>query len=303
MAFLKFALNAGKSSFKASVAQTAGWLDQDGDVAAFLKDEPEKTWHLATRSEMYDLCMLGDLAMTGLVNYVPDADTLLALPPEDLGMILLPLVQAERTRNVTKSHFTTPIANANSPGYPDNKRGAVFYAIEEAWQWLLNEGPLMVAPDQPNGYFCLTRKGANLKGAADIEAYRLGNLLPVGLLHPRIAEKVRPMFLRGDYDVAVFQAFKDVEIAVRKAAGLTDSNIGRKLMHTAFRPEDGALQIGEADAGEQVGLMELFSGAIGYCKNPASHRAPGYNHVEAAQLIAFASFLLSQVEEILTSRT
>jgi len=35
---------------------------------------------------------------------------------------------------------------------------------------------------------------------------RHGNILPVGLLHPRLAEKVRPMFLRGDYDVAVFQA-------------------------------------------------------------------------------------------------
>jgi uncharacterized protein (TIGR02391 family) len=245
----------------------------------------------------------GRWAMTGLIGYLPNADALVALRPEDLGMILLPLIQAERTRNVTKSTFEVPLFNANSPGYPDGKRGPVFYAIAEAWQWLLNEGLLMVAPDQPNGYFCLTRKGANLKGTADIEAYRHGNILPVGLLHPNIAEKVRPMYMRGDYDVAVFQAFKDVEIAVRKAAGLSDSDIGKKLMHTAFRPEGGALTVIEADTGEQVGLMELFSGAIGYCKNPASHRSPGYNHVEAAQLIAFASFLLGQVEEIVASRT
>lgn len=241
--------------------------------------------------------------MAGLIDYLPNADALLALPPEDLGIILLPLVQAERTRNVTKSHFEVPPFNGNNPGYPDSKHGLVFYAIAEAWQWLLNEGLLMPAPDQPNGYFCLTKKGANLKVAADIEAYRLGNILPVGLLNPRIAEKVRPMFMRGDYDVAVLQAFKDVEIAVRKAAGLSDSDIGRKLMQTAFRPEDGSLTIVGADKGEQVGLMDLFSGAIGYCKNPASHRSPGYNHIEAAQLIAFASFLLNQVEEIVASRS
>jgi hypothetical protein len=108
--------------------------------------------------------------MAGLIDYLPSADSLLALPPEDLGMILLPLVQAERTRNVTTSHFDVPLFNANSPEYPNNKRSAVFYAIAEAWQWLLNEGLLMVAPDQPNGFFCLTRKGANLKGTADIEA-------------------------------------------------------------------------------------------------------------------------------------
>ena len=155
----------------------------------------------------------------------------------------------------------------------------------------------MVAPDQPNGFFCLTRKGANLKDAGAIEAYQYGNVLPVGLLHPRIAEKVRPLFMRGDYDVAVFQAFKDVEIAVRKAAGLSDSHIGKKLMQAAFQPETGPLTLIAADKGEQVGMMELFSGAIGYCKNPASHRSPGFDYIEAAQLIVFASYLLSQVDE------
>jgi uncharacterized protein (TIGR02391 family) len=241
--------------------------------------------------------------MAGLVEYLSSADAFLALPPEDLGMILLPLVQAERTRNVTKSDFEMPLFNANSPAYPQHMRGPVAYAMAEAWQWLLNEGLLMVSPDQPNGYFCLTRKGENLKGSADIEAYRHGNLLPIGLLHPRMAEKVRPMFMRGDYDVGVFQAFKDVEIAVRRAAGLSDSDIGRKLMQAAFRPEGGPLTAVGNDKGEQVGLMDLFSGAIGYCKNPASHRSPGYNHIEAAQLIAFASFLLNQLEEIVASRT
>jgi uncharacterized protein (TIGR02391 family) len=111
------------------------------------------------------------------------------------------------------------------------------------------------------------------------------------------------MFMRGDYDVGVFQAFKDVEIAVRKAAGLSDSDIGRKLMQTAFRPEGGPLTMAGADKGEQVGLMDLFSGAIGCCKNPASHRSPGFNHIEAAQLIAFASFLLNQVEEIVARQS
>jgi hypothetical protein len=65
-----------------------------------------------------------------------------------------------------------------------------------------------------------------------------------------MAEKVRPMFMRGDYDVGVFQAFKDVEIAVRRAAGLSDSDIGRKLMQAAFRPEGGPLTAVGDDKGE-----------------------------------------------------
>jgi uncharacterized protein (TIGR02391 family) len=156
----------------------------------------------------------------------------------------------------------------------------------------------MPDPEQPNGWYCITRKGRAIKSVADFEAYRQGNALPVALLHPTIAEKARPMFMRGDYDVAVFQAFKDVEVAVRKAANLSDSDIGRKLMQSAFQPEKGPLTDTSADKGEQVGLMDLFSGAIGYCKNPASHRTPGYDRLSAARLLAFASFLLAQADEI-----
>jgi hypothetical protein len=73
-------------------------------------------------------------------------------------------------------------------------------------------------------------------------------------------------------------------------------------MQVAFQPEKGPLTITASDKGEQVGLMDLFSGAIGHCKNPASHRSPGFDRVSAAQLIAFASYLLTQVDDIVESR-
>src|ERR1700732_3056255 len=150
--------------------------------------------------------------MPGLIDYVSDAKTLLSLGAEDLGLILLNLLQEQRDIRHTVSNIEVPLANANSPAYPQHSRAAVSRCIGEAWQWLQNEGLLMPDLDQPNGWYCLTRKGAALKSGADIEAYRHGNILPVGLLHPRLAGKVRPMFLRGDYDVAVFQAFKGVEV-------------------------------------------------------------------------------------------
>jgi uncharacterized protein (TIGR02391 family) len=236
--------------------------------------------------------------MSGLLDLFSTADSLLALPAEDLGVVLLRIVQEERGPRVTISSIEMPVWNANSSGFPHHRRSEVARAIGEAWQWLQNTGLLMTDPEQPNGYFCLTRKGRAIKSPADFEAYRQGNVLPVALLHPTIAEKARPMFMRGDYDVAVFQAFKDVELAVRTAAKLSDSDIGRKLMQIAFQPEKGPLTDSSADKGEQVGVMDLFSGAIGYCKNPASHRSPGYDRVAAAQLLAFASFLLTQVDQI-----
>jgi hypothetical protein len=128
-------------------------------------------------------------------------------------------------------------------------------AIAEAWQWLQNEGLLMPDLDQPNGWFCLTRKGAALRTGADLEAYRQGGLLPSALLHPTFAEKMRPMFMRGDYDVAVFQSFKEVEVAVREAARMSNSDIGRKLMQAAFNPDTGPLMIVGGESGPSAREM------------------------------------------------
>lgn len=56
-----------------------------------------------------------------------------------------------------------------------------------------------------------------------------------------IASGVYPMYLRGDYDTAVFQAFKEVEISVRNAARLGYDRLGCPLMRDAFNPKTGPL--------------------------------------------------------------
>ena len=78
--------------------------------------------------------------------------------------------------------------------------------------------------------------------------------------------------------------------------------VQRKLMQAAFNPDNGPLTDKKADRGECVGIMDLFSGAIGHCKNPPSHREVGIERQSAAQLIGFASHLLMQVDSILTLR-
>jgi hypothetical protein len=100
------------------------------------------------------------------------------------------------------------------------------------------------------------------------------------------AQKVVPLFRRGDHDVAVFQAFKEVEVAVRKAAnakkaGYPDSDVGMAVVRA-----------------EREAAMHLFSGAIGHAKNPMSHRDVAITAQEAARLIIFASHLLDIVEQL-----
>jgi hypothetical protein len=51
----------------------------------------------------------------------------------------------------------------------------------------------------------------------EFASYTVARALPKDGLHPRLAATVWLAFMRGDYDVAVFQAMKAVEVSVRVA--------------------------------------------------------------------------------------
>ena len=102
-------------------------------------------------------------------------------------------------------------------------------------------------------------------------------------------------------DIAVFQAFKEVEVAVRntanaKGAGYADSEVGTPLMRKAFHPDTGPLADKALVAAEREAEMHLFAAAIGHAKNPTSHRDVAMTAPEAARLIVFASHLFDIVE-------
>jgi uncharacterized protein (TIGR02391 family) len=125
-------------------------------------------------------------------------------------------------------------------------------------------------------------------------------------LHPFIAAKVYPAFLRGEYDTAVFQAFREVDVAVREAGTFQLDDVGTDLMRAAFRPIDpkkqevasGPLTDTTLPVAEQLAMAHLFAGAIGLYKNPQSHRNIPTEPIDAAEVIVFASHLLRIVDRL-----
>ena len=92
---------------------------------------------------------------------------------------------------------------------------------------------------------------------------------------------------------------REVEIRVRELAKAENSLIGVKLMRGAFKPDGGPLADPHLDAGEQVGMMELFAGAIGTFKNPSSHRQVDYNDpTEASEVIMLADLLMRILDRL-----
>jgi len=114
-------------------------------------------------------------------------------------------------------------------------------------------------------------------------------------MDPAIMRYVKPLFLRGDYDTAVFRAFKEVEVRVRKKAGLTNE-YGRPLMLKAFG-DTGPLMKENKEA--RNAARELFAGAISFCKNPSSHHEIQFeNPRESIDMICFANQLLRIVDRL-----
>jgi uncharacterized protein (TIGR02391 family) len=250
--------------------------------------------------------------MYDLPKIVPDVEVVLALEPEELASKLLSMIKARVRREgnwlaVLSNIQGEPFASRHdgvSP-YPNNRRDEVFLALSEAWAWLEAQGLLVPASgiNGANGFRVLSRRAAAFADDRDFANFAVAKRLPHGALNDRIANTVWQAFMRGEYDVAAFQAMKAVEVAVREASGLPAELLGVKLMRTAFAPDSGPLSDVAMERGEQQGRMELFAGAIASYKNPHSHRDVNLDDPEEAiEIILLANHLLRIVEARVASK-
>jgi len=175
---------------------------------------------------------------------------------------------------------------------PDRK--LLLERISDAFAWIESRGLLGRTEVDPHGNWGrLTTQGMELARENDALTKIHASERLAGNLDPVLEAKVRPLFGMGDFETACFAAMKEVEVAVRTAAGFDNSQIGVSMMRNAFNPETGPLRDKEAESGERVAAMELFAGAIGAFKNPPSHRTVDFDDpIEAAEIVQLADLLL-----------
>lgn len=178
----------------------------------------------------------------------------------------------------------------------DQEMGDAKRAIQE----LERDDYIRQDPSQSSEVFkVLTDRGRDLLKTSlndmVIPSIEIDNLLTRDDLRLR----VRDDYQLGNYDTAIFKAFRLVEEKVRTKAGLPASSIGADMMSSAFKPKGGILKHpAAATEGELEGFHVLMRGAIMWFKNPSSHRTVAYSSPETvAQALGFANMLLDLIDE------
>jgi uncharacterized protein (TIGR02391 family) len=225
----------------------------------------------------------------------PPPEEVLEMEPEELAPFVLKYLNSQPANSINRYNFSLPNDRHLNEYLGHQRYDEYRKRLMEAWMWLEREGFLAPRPGQNDDWAFVTRKGQRVVLAENFEAYKLAPLFPLHF-DPVLIRNVKPLFSRGDYDTAVFRAFKEVEMRVRKKGKYGPEDYGVDLMKKAFGPT-GNLTDKTTPKAEQDRTRELVTGAIGKFKNPSSHREVKFDDPkEVVDIITFANQLLRMID-------
>ena len=232
------------------------------------------------------------------LDLLPSAEDVLQMEPEELaGFAFEYLCHLAKSQNGLV-HLSFLSSDKILKKYDSPKRDECLHAFMESWMVLLRESLVAPRPGMPDTWLFITRRGRTIKNRIGLKAHLHAALFPKSSIHPDLLDAY-PSFLRGDYEIAIVQAFRNVEIRVRNLCPNADKDLyGVALMRKAFDPKSGPLSDQVEPTSEREALSALFAGSFGRFRNPASHRhVPITAPTEAVEIIQIASALLRVLDD------
>jgi uncharacterized protein (TIGR02391 family) len=233
--------------------------------------------------------------------YYPDLRNVLEESDEEFALVILELLRAQERENKRPGQIRRPLEIGGveyqlpPPPAGVQLRPKLEGKIEDAFRWLTEKRLIRPEPgiNGRNGKVEITELGwqtdRNQRGL--LEATRM---LPDALIHPKILARIRDDFRKGDYDKAVQDAFKQVEVATRAALGLDDTVHGEALFKRAFR--SGSAFGKKTQKLEQE--RNLFISSYNLYRHPPSHSNTKIVPAMAARMLALASHLMYRLQEL-----
>lgn len=222
-------------------------------------------------------------------------------------------------RTMGGSHGTKQVVVVSKAGTEDEERTTVTGMIQSESGFFevstpIYEGDLIEIPDPRGGTDVrLAREvkvndfgSANMRhtqvkwGKAPARRVAPVRRLIFENLHPDVQKAAGDLFADGHMGSAVSEAFKSLEVRVRRLSGLDQS--GSTLMSTAFNAKapvlDVATEDGRSAQDEREGFMALFRGAMIGIRNPKAHELfREEDPQQALEYLAFASLLHRRIDQ------
>jgi uncharacterized protein (TIGR02391 family) len=182
---------------------------------------------------------------------------------------------------------------------PSAKEATIELAVSEAMNWLQVHGFLVerVARGAYQPGLTLSRLANSLDDHEQFRRSARQSYIDPSFLHPALLTAPLKNFISGEFDTAIYQAFKAVEKSVRTSSGLPPHSYGSGMIETAFKPKLGPLANTSLDEQEQRGEQSLMVGAFKRYRNASGHRDSGIDDiVEVAEILALASLCLRIID-------